>query len=233
MLGAPLLMAGASKPPSPLLIDLCGYWRLDGNALDAHGTNHGTVVGSGWSWVAGKLGQCGEVVNNTGAVDVGGDPSIKPTQAITVAAWLYFYGPVGANARLLSDWHQDVSKDRWILGYSPDGVTLYGHMNTNILVGTIGGTIPTNQWVHVALTAYTQGAFNPMTTYVNGVQVAAVNGSGLYRNAPGTVRIGRQAETGAGMNGRIDEVGIWRRALSAAEIAQLYNAGSGRAYPFD
>jgi hypothetical protein len=30
----------------------------------------------------------------------------------------------------------------------------------------------------------------------------------------------------------IDEVGIWSRPLSAAEIAQLYNGGAGKFYPF-
>lgn len=29
----------------------------------------------------------------------------------------------------------------------------------------------------------------------------------------------------------MDEVGVWSRALSSAEIAQLYNSGSGLSYP--
>lgn len=33
-------------------------------------------------------------------------------------------------------------------------------------------------------------------------------------------------------NGAIDEVGFWSRALSQAEITQLYNGGAGLQYPF-
>jgi len=34
------------------------------------------------------------------------------------------------------------------------------------------------------------------------------------------------------MNGRVDELGFWKRLLTAGEITQLYNAGNGLAYPF-
>ena len=34
------------------------------------------------------------------------------------------------------------------------------------------------------------------------------------------------------VDGIIDEVGIWARSLSDAEVTQLYNAGAGLTYPF-
>lgn len=34
------------------------------------------------------------------------------------------------------------------------------------------------------------------------------------------------------MDGRIDEVGIWKRVLSGAEITELYNGGTGRNYAY-
>lgn len=33
-------------------------------------------------------------------------------------------------------------------------------------------------------------------------------------------------------SGAIDEAGIWSRALSSAEISELYNAGAGRSYSY-
>jgi hypothetical protein len=33
-------------------------------------------------------------------------------------------------------------------------------------------------------------------------------------------------------NNAIDELGIWNRALTGAEITALYNGGAGRSYPF-
>jgi hypothetical protein len=38
--------------------------------------------------------------------------------------------------------------------------------------------------------------------------------------------------TNAPVDGRIDEVGFWKRVLSAAEITELYNSGSGRNYAY-
>ena len=35
------------------------------------------------------------------------------------------------------------------------------------------------------------------------------------------------------MNGRIDEVGLWKRALTDDEVSQLFNGGSGTTHPFD
>lgn len=37
---------------------------------------------------------------------------------------------------------------------------------------------------------------------------------------------------GYGFNGRIDEIGVWNRVLTAQEVTQLYNGGAGKAYPF-
>jgi hypothetical protein len=34
------------------------------------------------------------------------------------------------------------------------------------------------------------------------------------------------------INGQIDEVGVWNRALTGSEVTDLYNAGSGLTYPF-
>ncbi len=35
-----------------------------------------------------------------------------------------------------------------------------------------------------------------------------------------------------GAAGQVDELAIWNRALSAAEVTQLYNSGAGKQYPF-
>jgi len=37
---------------------------------------------------------------------------------------------------------------------------------------------------------------------------------------------------GGPMDGSLDEIGVWNRALSDEEVAQLYNGGNGLAYPF-
>lgn len=41
---------------------------------------------------------------------------------------------------------------------------------------------------------------------------------------------------GGGLNnfhGKVDQIGVWNRALTAGEITELYNSGIGKAYPFN
>src|SRR5207244_13011036 len=77
-----------------------------------------------------------------------------------------------------------------------------------------GGTVPLNSWTHLAVTY--DGA--TLRLYVNGIQTAAqaVTGSLLSSTAP--LRIGGDAPWGEYFSGTIDEVRVYNRALSAAEI---------------
>jgi hypothetical protein len=48
----------------------------------------------------------------------------------------------------------------------------------------------------------------------------------------GSQALGVLTGAGALSNCAVDELGIWNRALTAAEITTLYNSGAGRTYPF-
>ena len=78
--------------------------------------------------------------------------------------------------------------------------------------------IPLNTWTHLATTY--DGA--NMRFYVNGVLVGTTPGTGTINAANGALRIGgnNSAPLGQGefFKGLIDEVRIYNRALSSAEI---------------
>jgi hypothetical protein len=44
--------------------------------------------------------------------------------------------------------------------------------------------------------------------------------------------LGRNEDSLAWLDGRLDSVSIWKRMLTAAERTQLYNSGNGLDYPF-
>ncbi len=83
-----------------------------------------------------------------------------------------------------------------------------------------GAPLPLNTWSHVAAT------FNgtTLTLYVNGTQVAMATKT--FNTTGTTWRMARRAlpnlppTTSEYYNGRLDEVRVWSRALSAAEVAQ-------------
>lgn len=70
-----------------------------------------------------------------------------------------------------------------------------------------------------------------ITLYVNGVVVGSLNvtASSFVNANPYRIRIPEFDESGSG-NIRVDEVGIWSKALSAAEVSELYNNGAGKTY---
>ena len=84
-----------------------------------------------------------------------------------------------------------------------------------------------NVWHHVVVVR-TSGTAN---FYVNGISRGTANWN--YDFTDGLWYIGRAQDVeGYFLNGTLDEVGVWNRALSGAEVTALYNSGAGIAYPF-
>ena len=87
--------------------------------------------------------------------------------------------------------------------------------------------VPQNEWVHVGF------IYNgtEMRLYINGLvdSVNSINGSFRSTN---NFYIGKEGCWNTiDYNGQIDAVGIWNRALSDAEVAALYNSGTGLELP--
>ncbi len=79
---------------------------------------------------------------------------------------------------------------------------------------------PTNEWVHVAVT--NDGAVAKI--FVNGEEVATGNVPGALKVIDDPLRIAQDCEReGNIFAGIIDEVGLWSRALSEAEISDCMN----------
>ena len=74
--------------------------------------------------------------------------------------------------------------------------------------------MPLNTWTH--LTATYDGA--TLRMFVNGVQASSRAVTGLTATTSGALRIGGNSVWGEYFRGLIDEVRIYNRALTAAEI---------------
>jgi putative flippase GtrA len=87
----------------------------------------------------------------------------------------------------------------------------------------------TGTWYHVV--AVFDDAANTITAWVNNSQAGTPQAAtGFSQNGGNSFNIGRRS-TGTGyLNGVIDSVQIWKRALTSAERAYLYNSGAGRTY---
>ena len=99
--------------------------------------------------------------------------------------------------------------------------------------GVKGASLPTGEWTHVAVVAVglDESAGRPeeerrCTLFVNGKEVGggAVGRVGKKWPESASLVVGNAAPGGQApfRRGRIDELAVWQRALSAAEIASLY-----------
>jgi hypothetical protein len=169
--------------------------------------NHGSL--SGATWTTGKYGS-GLAFNGSNAlVSVADAASLDLSTGMTLEAWV---NPTST----ASSWRDVIFKsvDMYYLeGASPKGgAPAAGGTFTGPLYGT--GVLPILSWSHLATTY--DGA--TLRLYVNGVQVASRAQTGAIRVSGGTLSIGGNAAFGQYWIGRIDEVRIYNRALSASQI---------------
>src|SRR2546425_12677757 len=133
-----------------------------------------------------------------------------------------------------SKWSQTID-DEYLFGISPTrqlylawqttGGGAWGTPSFNDVSGT--GQIPLNTWAHIALVR--SGA--PLNFSINGVLDASLSvvDTNPFRNGINTLRIGGQGRGGVNrfFNGSIDEVRIYTRALTQAEIQNDMNSPIG------
>ena len=75
--------------------------------------------------------------------------------------------------------------------------------------------LPLNTWSHLTMT----WASSTLRLYVNGTQVSSRTAAGSLTTGTGPLRIGGNSFSSQWFSGRIDELRVYRRALSASEIA--------------
>ncbi len=232
---------------------LVGWWPGDGDATDIAGTNNGSLVG-GVNFVPGQVADAFNVVvppgNPTMNVDyvlVANDPVLEPA-VITVDAWVRGENPsnVPAFSFIVAKGAFAVC-DRPSYGLWTGGGPLAGIQFRMTSPGPGFGTVLSpfapgalvwdGAWHHVA------GTFDGSVVrlYVDGVEIGGgtpapgfVIGYGFPQNGANNndLRIGAIAHPGPlaacqrGFRGDIDEVEIFDRALTAAEIAAIAGAGT-------
>jgi RHS repeat-associated protein len=134
--------------------------------------------------------------------------SLKVSKFLTIEAWI---NPLGTGIIVNKEGEYEVAR-------FGDGTIQWAFANSNpgwTWINT-GYVAPTNQWTHLTVT-YNQGIIK---TYANGSLVHTYNGSGAIGNAYSynDFRIGGRQHAPQFFQGSIDEVRIWNKARTQAEI---------------
>lgn len=212
----------------PLPSGALSWWRGEGNANDTIDTFDGSMQ-NGATFGTGKVGQAFSFDGVNDYVVMGNHAN---PASLTVEAWVAF-------AQLPQV--QDVffsTADSVGNGWYMNGVLNTGTLHPSFTVQRPPSfaqaayspqAIPLNTWVHLA------GTYdgNVVKIFVNGIEEDRGNFVGGYGASPIDMRIGSAswADTGF-LPGLVDELTVYDRALSASEIASIYDAGSyGKCVP--
>jgi glucose/arabinose dehydrogenase/PKD repeat protein len=214
-------VSNAAPPPPAGLVAAYGFNEASGTTVtDSSGRgNNGTAVNATRTG-AGRYGGALSFNGTSSVVNVPDANSLDLTTGVTLSAWV--------NSTTNSNWRAVVLKEnpaRADLVYAlygatpsrgPGGWIVSGPSNTTRAAET-ATRLTNNQWTHIAMTY--DGSI--IRLYRNGTQVATVAATGAMAVTTGGLKIGGNAIWGEYFGGLIDEVRVYDRPLTAAEIVTI------------
>lgn len=217
---------------APGLVLAFGFEEGSGTIVgDASGNvQNGTVVGASWT-SSGKYGKALSFNGTNNFVTVPDSNLLDLTTAMTISAWVRPAVLVSGN------WRNVIIKER----AGGEVYNLYANSDTNApIIYVVKSASPNtpveahgtarislNAWSY--LTATYDGA--TLRLYVNAVQVGSRATTGALLTSTGALRIGGNSIWGEFFQGQIDEVRIYNRALSLAEVQTDMNTAIGGTPP--
>lgn len=223
------------KPPLGTQIEnwpqgLVGWWLFNEgvgtrvNDLSGNG-NHGTITGA--TWTGGKFGPCLSFDGNADYVTIGRLSCMEGSSAFSLAFWCrptttgqydtIFVKSTATNHRIT--WQPQSSNGSISIFVEGGSSASYG--------STAAGVLVAGTWQHYVVVFDGTGADNAarLQLYRNGTQVAFASFTGAIPAVTTTdtspFAWGRNHTT-ACLDGLLDLPAIFNRALTPAEIAQLY-----------
>jgi hypothetical protein len=223
------VLAAAAPAEAAILDNLVGYWSFDGNYVDSSNLQNAMVAGGTPSFVSGQAGQALSL-NGSNWVESQNNVVVSGNQPRTLNFWM--------NASALQG-----SKAPTAFGAGATAELFDSFLKSD---GTYGGHFYDANYDTFIAATYPVGASNP--TYTPGTWTMATlvysggNTADVYRNGQfvKTVTMPGPLDTAvtkfysgksvgyapsSGYTGAVDEVALWNRTLSAAEISTVYNTG--------
>jgi hypothetical protein len=216
--------------PGTLLNGLAAYWNLDQvlgeDRYDSH-INHIILgeQGGGVRQAPGKLGSAADFTYDgyDTWLECADQEVLRFVGDFTIALWVFFKNPTfAANSIYCKDgaFELSVSGDLGLRAL----VVMYDDFTEEIARLTSNQPIGQNVWTHLTIVKREE----VLMLYRDGVLDKSCEVWARVADG-GTTRIGASGG-GYPFAGSIDEVGLWQRALSDAEVAALYAGGNGLAY---
>ena len=222
--GGPRPMAGTrGKPGFPRIYhpeDAPAFWALMAAPQKTFGADTGDVGdlacgiaagvrGTGVTWVDGPRGKCLSFAG-TGGVSLGA-PKVNSNWPLTVSLWAKPIGPLGSYIKLIT---KGLNSE-----FSIDAATTT-LFSINLYSGAkFFWSASAGVWQHYAFTCDPTRA---IVGYYNGRQFATSTADASGYGSGGRLYLGTDNGTGSFFTGLMDDVRIYNRVLTPAEIARDY-----------
>ena len=212
--------------------NLVSRWKLNDNAANTNvnddvGSNDGTLLGGDYTQ---DITVAGPTDTTPGFAFNGIDDAISVGDLtdgwnqLTVSAWFNSNVEGDQNA-IVSEYQTAGDRNFQITIRDTDEIAyiICSSDNTCSIITTVNSPISTNTWYHASLTYDGTTAIAYLNGEVVGTDTVA---SGALDTTSQPFQIGRRG-TVQYFDGSIDEVRVYNRALTQAEITALYNSGDG------
>lgn len=219
---------------------LVGWWKFDEgagtSATDSSGSgNTGTLNGS-VTWVTGKIQKGVEFNGSKGNyVSVADSTSLDITGAVTIAAWVYIdtQPPGSSNGAFPRILQKDTTANHayglWIdsTGGNTTKPTIRVRISSTNYDLRSDNNLSLQTWHHVV--GVREGA--ALRLYVNGTLDKENTSAATTGSLDNTGQLQMSESTGNSdgcLDGILDDVRVYNRALSASDVTELFNYPFGR-----
>lgn len=206
---------------------LTHYYKLDSNFNDGVGSNNGTDTNSP-TYTTGKVSNAFTCVASSSQYSLVSSTGLfGTTNTYTFNVWVKLSSTSGNQAFAMN-----FASSSNPLFYLAGGVVTHSKASVSDLNYTWTG-IDTgwHMWTFVGdgsgMRTYLDGNSTPVASNANTGALTDPGSSTPF----GGYKSGGSLQAGWYLDGQLDEIGIWNVALSTADIATLYNSGSGITYP--
>ena len=226
---AAIALVGVSSQPASVqeagLVAAFGFEEGSGTSFADSSGNNLTGTTGGATWVPGRFGTALAFDGASDMATVPDSPWLDLTDNLTLEAWIYPVSTSDAATILLRERPGQLAYALYAsTTRNRPSAELLTTFNTAIEARSFV-SLPPNAWTHLAATY--DGS--TLRLYTNGALAGSRTRSGNIATSGSPLRIGGNTLANAYFAGRIDEVRIYRRALSGAEIRADMEASIGSA----
>lgn len=230
-------VANSFRQPSNL--SLLGYWKFDegsGSQVgDSSGNARTATLSNTPSWTSGKFGSS---VLFDGSTQYGSVGDINVGTQYTISAWIYPTAEPALGESYIHNMFCDEAPSNnstfcFRLGSHGTfanrmkcALATYTTVGANDMEGA--ADLQLNKWQLCTATVDASGATKTVSFYINGIFDRSETYTGTPNNGSAGFRIASSPDANRPYAGRLDEIRLYDRILSASEIKGLYDYGQAR-----